>query len=76
MNHEIIQEQGKNIYSSKATFQAKLNPDQVLDKLTNILGASNLQADPDKNEHYRVGWRSGEKRISGTIPTDSIRYLA
>ncbi|MGO2012937.1 MULTISPECIES: D-lactate dehydrogenase [Pseudoalteromonas] len=59
MNHEIIQEQGKNIYSSKATFQAKLNPDQVLDKLTNILGASNLQADPDKNEHYRVGWRSG-----------------
>ncbi len=44
---------------SNKVSQDKLSTDQVLDKLTDVLGASNVQADPKKNEHYRMGWRSG-----------------
>ncbi|WP_204902191.1 D-lactate dehydrogenase [Psychrobacter sanguinis] len=36
-----------------------LTPDQVLQQLTQLLGAANIQADPTKNEYYRMGWRSG-----------------
>ena len=48
-----------NLFSSNMPSQDIISPDQVLDKLTNVLGASNVQADPEKNEHYRMGWRSG-----------------
>lgn len=44
---------------SNIASQDNLSTDQVLDKLTDVLGASNVQADPKKNEHYRMGWRSG-----------------
>ena len=47
------------LFSSNKASQDILSPDQVLDKLTNLLGANNVQADPEKNEHYRMGWRSG-----------------
>ncbi len=46
-------------YLSNATSQSALSASQVLDKLTRLLGASHIQADPEKNEHYRMGWRSG-----------------
>ena len=36
-----------------------LSPNQVLDKLTDVLSVRNVQADPEKNEYYRIGWRSG-----------------
>ncbi|MGP9830603.1 D-lactate dehydrogenase, partial [Psychrobacter sp. AOP1-A1-60] len=48
-----------NLFPSNNTSEYALSSDQVLDKLTTILGASNVQADPEKNEHYRMGWRSG-----------------
>ena len=48
-----------NLFSSNKPSRDIISPDQVLDKLTNVLGASNVQADPEKNEHYRMGWRSG-----------------
>jgi len=50
-----------NLFSSNIAHQDQdiLRPEQVLDKLTHLLGASNVQADPEKNEHYRMGWRSG-----------------
>ena len=48
-----------NLFSSNIAHQDTLHPEQVLDKLTHLLGASNVQADPEKNEHYRMGWRSG-----------------
>ncbi len=44
---------------SNIASQDNLSTDYVLDKLTDVLGASNVQADPEKNEHYRMGWRSG-----------------
>ena len=44
---------------SNIASQDNLSTDQVLDKLTDVLGAGNVQADPKKNEHYRMGWRSG-----------------
>lgn len=47
------------IYLSNITSQHIVSTDHVLEKLTNVLGASNVQADPEKNEHYRMGWRSG-----------------
>lgn len=47
------------LFSSNQASQDILSPDQVLDKLTALLGANNVQADPEKNEHYRMGWRSG-----------------
>ncbi|MDN5620810.1 MAG: D-lactate dehydrogenase [Psychrobacter sp.] len=48
-----------NRYRSTASYTSQLPSDQVLVKLTKILGAANIQADPAKNEHYRIGWRSG-----------------
>nr|WP_299040466.1 D-lactate dehydrogenase [uncultured Psychrobacter sp.] len=48
-----------NRYRSTASYTSHLPSDQVLVKLTKILGAANIQADPAKNEHYRMGWRSG-----------------
>ena len=48
-----------NRYRSTASYTSQLPSDQVLVKLTKILGAANIQADPAKNEHYRMGWRSG-----------------
>ncbi len=59
MNDTPLQDKERHISSSNQASQGMLNPDQVLDKLTNLLGASNVQADPEKNEHYRMGWRSG-----------------
>ena len=52
-------EQVMNRYRSTASYTSQLPSDQVLVKLTKILGAANIQADPAKNEHYRMGWRSG-----------------
>ncbi|MCG3882617.1 D-lactate dehydrogenase [Psychrobacter sp. Ps3] len=48
-----------NRYRSTASYTSQLPSDQVLVKLTKILGAANIQADSAKNEHYRMGWRSG-----------------
>ncbi|OLF38051.1 D-lactate dehydrogenase [Psychrobacter sp. C 20.9] len=48
-----------NRYRSTASYTSQLPSDQVLVKLIKILGAANIQADPAKNEHYRMGWRSG-----------------
>ncbi|WP_201602149.1 D-lactate dehydrogenase [Psychrobacter submarinus] len=48
-----------NRYRSTVFYTSQLPSDQVLAKLTKILGAANIQADPTKNEHYRMGWRSG-----------------
>lgn len=59
MSNKQTQDSGCNTFTSKSTSQNVLSSDQVLAKLTNILGANNLQADPEKNEHYRMGWRSG-----------------
>jgi len=47
------------ISSATIPFQEILSPDQILNKLTDVLGARNVQADPEKNEYYRMGWRSG-----------------
>lgn len=44
-----------NLFSSNRVSQDILSSEQVLDKLTALLGASNIQADPEKNEHYRMG---------------------
>lgn len=59
MSHKQTPDLGCNTFMSKSTSQNVLSPDQVLAKLTSVLGAHNLQADPEKNEHYRMGWRSG-----------------
>ena len=59
MSDTPLQDKERHISSSNQASQGMLSPDQVLDKLTNLLGASNVQADPEKNEHYRMGWRSG-----------------
>ncbi|MGO3467708.1 D-lactate dehydrogenase, partial [Psychrobacter sp.] len=59
MNDTQSQDKEHHISSSNRDSQGMLSPDQVLDKLTQLLGASNVQADPEKNEHYRMGWRSG-----------------
>ena len=57
MSDTPLQDKERHISSSNQASQGMLSPDQVLDKLTNLLGASNVQADPEKNEHYRMGWR-------------------
>lgn len=59
MSDKQSQTQRNSIYTSEVTSDVNLSPDQVLTKLTDVLGASNVQADPEKNEHYRMGWRSG-----------------
>uniref|UniRef100_UPI003448131B D-lactate dehydrogenase n=1 Tax=uncultured Psychrobacter sp. TaxID=259303 RepID=UPI003448131B len=59
MNAPQKKEQAMNRYRSTASYTSHLPSDQVLVKLTKILGAANIQADPAKNEHYRMGWRSG-----------------
>ena len=59
MNAQQKKEQAMNRYRSTASYTSQLPSDQVLVKLTKILGAANIQADPAKNEHYRMGWRSG-----------------
>lgn len=59
MNAQQKKEQVMNRYRSTASYTSQLPSDQVLVKLTKILGAANIQADPAKNEHYRIGWRSG-----------------
>ena len=59
MNAPQKKEQVMNRYRSTASYTSQLPSDQVLVKLTKILGAANIQADPAKNEHYRMGWRSG-----------------
>lgn len=59
MNAQQKKEQVMNHYRSTASYTSQLPSDQVLVKLTKILGAANIQADPAKNEHYRMGWRSG-----------------
>ena len=59
MNAQQKKEQVMNRYRSTASYTSQLPSDQVLVKLTKILGAANIQADPAKNEHYRMGWRSG-----------------
>ena len=59
MNVQQKKEQVMNRYRSTASYTSQLPSDQVLVKLTKILGAANIQADPAKNEHYRMGWRSG-----------------
>lgn len=59
MNAQQKKEQVMNRYRSTASYTTQLPSDQVLAKLTKILGAANIQADPAKNEHYRMGWRSG-----------------
>ncbi|AWT49023.1 D-lactate dehydrogenase [Psychrobacter sp. YP14] len=48
-----------HIFPSKRVTLGTLTPDQVLQQLTQLLGAANIQADPTKNEYYRMGWRSG-----------------
>ena len=48
-----------NISSANTPSQQILSADQILDKLTDILGSHNVQADSEKNEYYRMGWRSG-----------------
>lgn len=48
-----------NLSAANVPSQDILGPDQVLDKLTDVLGARNVQADPEKNQYYRMGWRSG-----------------
>lgn len=37
-----------NLFSSNMPSQDIISPDQVLDKLTHLLGAGNVQADPEK----------------------------
>ena len=59
MNAHQKKEQAMNRYRSTASYTSQLPSDQVLVKLTEVLGAANIQADPAKNEHYRMGWRSG-----------------
>jgi len=59
MNAQQKKEQVMNRYRSTVFYTSQLPSDQVLVKLTKILGAANIQADPAKNEHYRMGWRSG-----------------
>lgn len=59
MNAQQKKEQVMNRYRSTASYTSQLPSEQVLVKLTKILGAANIQADPAKNEHYRMGWRSG-----------------
>ena len=59
MNAPQKKEHVMNRYRSTASYTSQLPSDQVLVKLTKILGAANIQADPAKNEHYRMGWRSG-----------------
>ena len=59
MNAQQKKEQVMNRYRSTASYTSQLPSDQVLVKLIKILGAANIQADPAKNEHYRMGWRSG-----------------
>ncbi len=59
MNAQQKKEQVMNRYRSTVFYTSQLPSDQVLAKLTKILGAANIQADPTKNEHYRMGWRSG-----------------
>jgi len=47
-------------YMSNAAVNHELSSSKILDKFAQILGANHVQADPEKNEHYRKGWRSGE----------------
>lgn len=59
MSNTTAHNQDSDTYFSVDEHDNVLSPEEVLTKLTNILGASNIQADPEKNEHYRMGWRSG-----------------
>jgi D-lactate dehydrogenase len=36
-----------------------LSESEILDRFITAIGASNIKADPDQNEHFRTGWRSG-----------------
>lgn len=39
-----------------------------------VLGANNISADPNKNEHYRKGWRSGEgSALAVLFPQDLVQ---
>ncbi|WP_420230634.1 hypothetical protein ACOBWA_06990 [Psychrobacter sp. ER1] len=44
-----------NLFSSNIAHQDTLRPEQVLDKLTHLLGASNVQADPEKTNTIEWG---------------------
>lgn len=62
--NDIAHDKASRISSAKLSAvnmpsQDILSSDQVLDKLTDVLGARNVQADSEKNKYYRMGWRSG-----------------
>lgn len=45
-----------------------------LQSFEKILGANNISADPNKNEHYRKGWRSGEgSALAVLFPQDLLQ---
>lgn len=46
MNDTQSQDKEHHISSSNRDSQGMLSPDQVLDKLTDVLGTRNVQADP------------------------------
>ena len=39
--------------------KSPISNDAILNELSQILSPSNVKADPKKNAHYRLGWRSG-----------------
>jgi D-lactate dehydrogenase len=59
MSKQIRQNNQNETFNSANEQDSVLSPNEVLTRLTTVLGASNIQADPEKNEHYRMGWRSG-----------------
>lgn len=40
--------------------QQQQDEDQILSQLVHLLGVHGVSADPQKNRHFRQGWRSGE----------------
>ncbi|MDT0594065.1 D-lactate dehydrogenase [Glaciecola petra] len=45
-----------------------------LQSFEKVLGANNISADPNKNQHYRKGWRSGEgSALAVLFPQDLLQ---
>lgn len=58
----------------KPNTKAKANAD-ILVALENALGAKNISADPNKNKHYRKGWRSGEGAALAVLFPQTLVHL-
>lgn len=55
--------------------ETPISHDQILAELTSILSAKNVKADPQRNAHFRNGWRSGGGSALAVIFPETLLQL-